>query len=74
MQGIGVPPARRFDDRIRELCTKALSAKEPDELALTLSELQWAIHQRIVRLRKLAAAAFTGQSAFPKERRKARAK
>jgi hypothetical protein len=34
---IDVPFARRFDERIRELCTKTLSARELDELTRTLS-------------------------------------
>jgi hypothetical protein len=61
--------ARRFDDRVRELCAKALSAKEPEEFTVTLCELQSVIRQRIVRHRKLALAASNGQPAFPQERR-----
>jgi len=67
-----VPLARRFDDRIRELCAKALSAKDADELHAVLSELQFAIHRRVIRLRKLAVKAFDGQPEFPQEKRKAR--
>jgi hypothetical protein len=62
---------RRFDDRIRELCANALSAKEPQEFTLTICELQWAIRQRHVGLKKFAAAASNGEPAIPQERRKA---
>ena len=63
--------ARRFDDRVRELCAKALSAKEPEAFTLTLCELQSVIRQRIVRRRKLALAASNGQPVFPQDRRRA---
>jgi len=62
---------RRFDDRIRKLCAKVLSAQAPEEFSLTLCELQSVIRQRIVRLRKATVAAFNGQPVFPQERRKA---
>jgi hypothetical protein len=44
----------RLDDRIRELCSTALTAKDP-ELRRILSELQDALHEHSERLRKLAA-------------------
>jgi len=55
------PFASNFDDRIRELCAKALSTKEPDELTAVLSELQSAMHERIAALRKQAATALGSQ-------------
>jgi uncharacterized coiled-coil protein SlyX len=61
-----VVPERRFDDRLRELCAKILAAKERDELSQTLAEMQWVIHQRTVRLRKLAARAFGSQDSSEK--------
>jgi hypothetical protein len=43
----------RLDDRIRELCGKALTANDA-ELQPILSELQGALHEHAERLRKLA--------------------
>jgi len=71
VKNTGVMLARRFDDRILELCAKALSTKEPQEFTQTICELQWVIRQRMVRLRKLATAAYNGPAAFPQERRRA---
>ena len=46
---------RRLEDRIRELCAKALTAPEP-ELDALLSALRSALRDHNNRLRKLAAA------------------
>ena len=47
-------PSRRLEDRIRELCSKALVADET-QIDLTLEELRLALHEHAERLRKLAA-------------------
>ena len=62
-------PARRLEDRIRELSAKAVAAKDPDALHLVLSELQSAIHQYIERLRTTGLAILSGRREFPQERR-----
>jgi hypothetical protein len=66
-----MPPTRRLDDRIRELCMKAVSTKEPAELTPILADLLSAIHKRVKRLRIMAIAAFAGKPDFPRDRRKA---
>jgi hypothetical protein len=48
------PVPSRLDDRIRELCAKALTAKDP-ELQRILGELQDSLHEHSERLRRLAA-------------------
>lgn len=45
-------PSRRLDDRIRELCRKALTAQEY-ELEAIFSELKSALREHTERLRKL---------------------
>jgi RecJ-like exonuclease len=50
-------PARRLEDRIRELCAKVSVAPET-ELDAALSELKSALHEHSVRLRKMAAENF----------------
>ena len=47
-------PSRRLEDRIRELCSRALSASGA-ELEPLISELQAALREHNSRLRKLAA-------------------
>jgi hypothetical protein len=54
---VGLPssvPSRRLEDRIRELCARALSASGA-ELEPLISELQAALREHNSRLRKLAA-------------------
>jgi hypothetical protein len=46
---------RRLEDRIRELCAKAIAAPGGDELEPALSELKAALHEHTERLRQLAA-------------------
>jgi len=46
---------RRLEDRIRELCAKALTAQE-SELDAIHSALRSALREHIERLRRLAAA------------------
>jgi hypothetical protein len=48
-------PRRRLEDRIRELCARALTAQE-SELDAILHALRSALREHAERLRKLAAA------------------
>lgn len=62
-------PARRLEDRIREMCGRALSAQN-QELDSILSELKAALREHTQRLRNVAAAKLTGGKANqPGERR-----
>lgn len=62
-------PARRLEDRIRELCTRALFEKGPDWIA-TIHELQLAIREHTLRLANLTTAAtVAGQPHLLRERR-----
>jgi hypothetical protein len=47
-------PPRRLEDRIRQLCAKAVAAPESD-LEPVITELKVALHEHTERLRKLAA-------------------
>ena len=47
-------PSRRLEDRIRQLCAKAVAAPESD-LEPVITELKLALHEHTERLRKLAA-------------------
>jgi len=49
-------PARRLEDRIRELCARALFTQEPEWSAI-IGELQTAIQQHALRVANLATAA-----------------
>jgi hypothetical protein len=62
---------RRLDDRIRELCSDAVAAKDSPHVKSILSELQSAIHQYTSRFRARASAILKGRSDLPPERRKA---
>jgi hypothetical protein len=44
--------SRRLEDRIRELCAKAVATTEPAELNTILEHLSAALHEQIGRLRK----------------------
>jgi hypothetical protein len=61
--------ARRLDDRIRDLCTDAVAAKDYPKAKSILSELRSAVHLYTQRLRARAAAILTGRN-FPPERRR----
>ena len=62
-------PLRRLEDRIRELCARALYEKGPEWLA-TVQELQSAIHEHALRLSNLnSAATVAGKPQFVVERR-----
>jgi hypothetical protein len=64
-------PARRLDDRIRELCSEAVAIDNSQEAAPILAELRSSLYQYTDRLRGRAAAILSGGSDFPIERRKA---
>jgi hypothetical protein len=61
-------PARRLEDRIRELCGRALYEKEPEWNA-TIHELQLAIKEHILRTANLAKAVTVAGRPVVKERR-----
>ena len=49
-------PTRRLEDRIRELCARALYEKEP-EWSATIHKLQLAIEEHCLRIANAATAA-----------------
>ncbi len=60
---------RRLDDRIRDLCAKAIHARGPD-LELVFAELKSALHEHTERLRNAATLRLLKKSEdFPPERR-----
>ena len=62
-------PTRRLEDRIRELCGRALYEKGPDWVA-TIHQLQLAIQEHALRLANLTTAAtVAGQPHLVRERR-----
>jgi len=62
-------PARRLEDRIRELCARALYEKGPEWVS-TVHELQLAIQEHALRVANLASAAtVVGQPQLVRERR-----
>lgn len=64
-----VMPARRLEDRIRELCARALYEREP-EWGATVHELQLAIREHTLRMANLASAAtVAGKPELMRERR-----
>lgn len=52
-------PSRRLDDRIRRLSEEVVQASS-DELAVILPKLLAAIHEKMERLRMIAASRFLG--------------
>lgn len=66
-------PDRRLDDRIRQLCRKVTESyrergRHTDETELVLQELMSAIHEKVERIRCLAASKLlhgTGQKDHP---------
>ena len=52
-------PSRRLNDRIRELCARALTVETSDSDAI-FSALQTALHEHNERLRRMAAAKLAG--------------
>jgi len=67
---VTVLPARRVQDRVRELCAEAVAAKSSHKVKSILAELQAAIRQYTQRLRIRAAAVLSGCADLPPERRK----
>jgi hypothetical protein len=65
-------PSRRLDDQIRELCARAVSDPHEDTEAI-LKELQDAIREKIMRLRRIAANKLVEKSPDLRERRSNRA-
>jgi len=63
-------PSRRVDDRIRHLSRQITDAPQ-EELATILQKLLAAIHEKMERLRGLAARRFLG-GGHPSERRESR--
>jgi len=63
-------PSRRVDDRIRHL-SRQLTDAPPEELPTILQTLLAAIHEKMERLRGLAAKRFLG-GGLPAERRESR--
>jgi hypothetical protein len=53
-----VVPYRRLEDRIRELCAKALTAQDAEMESIFVA-LQSALHEHAKRLRRLAATNLT---------------
>ena len=53
-------PARRLEDRIRQLCARAIVPKEPDAPP-ALGELRLAIQEHVLRLTNLTTAATVGR-------------
>jgi hypothetical protein len=63
-------PARRLEDRIRELCARVLYEKDP-QWTVTLRELQLAIQEHIQRISNISlAVTVAGKPQFARERRK----
>jgi len=60
-------PARRLEDRIRELCAKAASAPAR-EAEVVLKELRLALAEHAKRLRRAAAQRFVGDGNFQEKR------
>ncbi len=62
-------PARRLEDRIRELCARALIERGPD-FVTTMHELQRAIQEHVLRITNLTTAAtVAGKPHLLRERR-----
>jgi hypothetical protein len=66
---LGDVPYRRLEDRIRELCAKALTAQDAEMEAIFVA-LQLALREHAERLRRLAATNLTSaEKNQPPERR-----
>lgn len=61
-------PSRRLEDRIRELCARALYEKEP-QWGVTVLELQMAIQEHMLRIANLSAGAIAVGKPLITERR-----
>ena len=51
---------RRLEDRVRDLCTRVIEAKDSD-IDQTIKELRQALAEHNRRLRKMAAQKLTGE-------------
>jgi len=47
---------RRLEDRIKDLCVKAIASPDPSEFNDIFKQLQDALHEHNERIRKLAAS------------------
>jgi len=72
MIGSSTPPmpARRLEDRIRELCARALFEKEP-QWSATIHQLQLAIQEHALRVTNTNAASVVSGRPMVIERRNA---
>jgi len=61
-------PARRIEDRIRELCARVLYEKEP-QWGVTICELQMAIQEHMLHIANLSAGAIAAGKPLITERR-----
>jgi hypothetical protein len=61
-------PARRLEDRIKEMCARLLIEREPD-WSITAHELQVALKQHILRMSNLATAVFVAGASTSERRR-----
>jgi hypothetical protein len=69
VHSLGNVPARRLEDRIRELCDKALTA-DASELEEVFSELRSSLHEHSERLRKIMVLKLSSKKdGHPPERR-----
>jgi hypothetical protein len=62
-------PARRLEDRIREMCARLLMEEEP-RWSVTAQELQSALQEHTLRIRNLATAVFVAGTPIIERRRK----
>jgi hypothetical protein len=63
-------PTRRLEDRVRELCARALDEKDP-EWSATIHQLQLAIHEHILRVANTSTGAVVTGKPLVIERRQA---
>lgn len=63
-------PSRRLEDRIRELCAKALFEKDP-EWSATVHQLQMAIQEHALRVSNASTGAVVTGRPLVRERRDA---
>jgi len=61
-------PARRLEDRIREMCARLLIETEPN-WSLTAQELQLALQEHILRMSNLATAVLVAGAPTAERRR-----
>ncbi|HWZ75760.1 MAG TPA: hypothetical protein VNX87_04435 [Candidatus Sulfotelmatobacter sp.] len=61
-------PTRRLEDRIRELCARALYEKEP-AWSVTIHQLQMAIHEHVLRVSNASTGAVVTGRPLITERR-----